>query len=75
MVSGNGAGDGLRHAKPESGAMERLRDRMVQELRVRGLIQKLLGDRHIETTTIYTHLTDCSMGRVQEALGLMTAAL
>ena len=55
--------------------MERLRDRMVQELRVRGLIQKLLGDRHIETTTIYTHLTDCSMGRVQEALGLMTAAL
>ena len=39
------------------------------------LIQKLLGHRNIETTTIYTHLTDGSMGRVHEALGLMTAAL
>ena len=39
------------------------------------LIQQFLGHRNIETTTIYTHMTDGSMGRVHEALGLMTAAL
>jgi site-specific recombinase XerD len=39
------------------------------------LIQQFLGHRHIETTTIYTHLTDSSIGRVQEALGLMTGGL
>jgi integrase/recombinase XerD len=39
------------------------------------LIQQFLGHRNIETTTLYTHLTDGSMGRVHEALGLMTSAL
>ena len=39
------------------------------------LIQQFLGHRSLETTAIYTHLTDGSMGRVNEALGLMTAAL
>jgi site-specific recombinase XerD len=39
------------------------------------LIQQFLGHRSLETTAIYTHLTDVSMGRVNEALGLMTAAL
>lgn len=39
------------------------------------LIQQFLGHRQIETTTIYTHLTDSSINRVQEVLGLMTGAL
>jgi site-specific recombinase XerD len=39
------------------------------------LIQQFLGHRSIETTTIYTHVTDSSMARVHEALGLMTARL
>ena len=38
-------------------------------------IQRLLGHKSIETTAIYTHLTDSSVERVTEALKLMTAGL
>ena len=38
-------------------------------------IQRLLGHKSIETTAIYTHLTDSSIERVTEALKLMTAGL
>lgn len=39
------------------------------------VIQQLLGHRNIQTTALYTHLTDGSMNRVHEALGLMTSQL
>ena len=39
------------------------------------VIQQLLGHRNIQTTALYTHLTDGSMSRVHEALGLMTSQL
>ncbi|MBT3297209.1 MAG: site-specific integrase [Lentisphaerae bacterium] len=39
------------------------------------LIQDFLGHRSIQTTALYTHLTDHSMNRVHEALDLMTSQL
>jgi len=39
------------------------------------LIQQFLGHRSVQTTAIYTHVTDGSMVRVHEALGAMTARL
>ena len=39
------------------------------------LIQEFLGHRNIQTTALYTHLTDRSMNRVHEALDLMTLQL
>jgi integrase/recombinase XerD len=83
-LSADNVGKALHAAAAEAGIAKSvtphgLRHAYATHLLERGvsllLIQKLLGHRHIETTTIYTHLTDCSMGRVQEALGLMTAAL
>jgi len=99
--------------------MERLRDRMIQELRIRGKAERTIGasvqnlrlmtertgllpgrvtegdikaylddllvEHRVAASTyaqhlaamrfFYTHLTEGSMGRVHEALGLMTAAL
>ena len=39
------------------------------------LIQQLLGHRSIESTALYTHLTDSSAQRMHEALELMTSGL
>jgi site-specific recombinase XerD len=83
-VSADNVGRALRLAALAAGVSKpvtphSLRHAYATHLLERGvslrLIQQFLGHRHIETTTIYTHLTDSSMGRVQEALGLMTAAL
>ena len=83
-VSADNVGRALRAAALEVGIAKTvtphgLRHAYATHLLERGvslvLIQKFLGHRNIETTTIYTHLTDGSMGRVHEALGLMTAAL
>jgi site-specific recombinase XerD len=83
-VGSETVGRALREAAGDAGVAKRvhphsLRHAYATHLLERGvslvLIQKFLGHRNIETTTIYTHLTDGSMGRVHEALGLMTAAL
>ena len=65
MVSGNGAGDGLRHAKPESGAMERLRDRMIQELRIRGKAERTV-EAYVHDMRLMTERTGLLPGRVTE---------
>jgi len=83
-VSADNAGRALRLAALAAGITKTvtphsLRHAYATHLLERGvslrLIQQFLGHRHIETTTIYTHLTDSSMGRVQEALGTMTGGL
>jgi len=75
---------GLHLAAVKSGLVQKITPRTLRHcyathLLERGVslraIQELLGHRNIQTTTIYTHLTDASMSRVHEALGLMTAQL
>jgi site-specific recombinase XerD len=84
VVSDANVGKALRAAAREVGITKTvtphgLRHAYATHLLERGvsllLIQKFLGHRSLQTTTIYTHLTAGSMGRVHEALGLMTAAL
>ena len=84
VVSGDTVGRALQAAATAAGVTKpvtphSLRHAYATHLLERGvslrLIQQFLGHRSIETTTIYTQVTDGSMGRVHEALGLMTAAL
>jgi site-specific recombinase XerD len=63
MVPGNDAGDGLQRATPESGAMERLRDRMTQELRVRGMAERTV-EAYVHAMRLLTERTGLPPGHV-----------
>jgi hypothetical protein len=65
MVSGNAAGDGLRRAPPGSGAMARLRDRMIKELRSRGMAERTIG-AYVDDMRLMTERTGLLPGRVTE---------
>ena len=83
MCPGSGA-RALHLATVEAGVKQKitphtLRHCYATHLLERGVslrvIQELLGHRSIQTTALYTHLTDHSMNRVHEALDLMTSQL
>lgn len=83
-VSADNVGRALRLAATGAGIAKpvtphSLRHAYATHLLERGvslrLIQQFLGHRSLQSTAIYTHMTDGSMGRVHEALGLMTGGL